>query len=73
MPAVAPFASQVEDAWRILAEGMRSGVAVALPSLRKTQLTLDAAGDPVVIRETDVLVDSLDSIAALLNRRTGSG
>ena len=37
-----------------------------LPPLRQTQLAIDPASDPLVVRETDVLVDTLNSLASLM-------
>lgn len=66
VPGVAALAEQVREALRALATAMRTGGAVVLPPLRQTQLAIDATVDPLVGRETDVLVDALNSIAALM-------
>jgi hypothetical protein len=50
-----------------LAESLRSGTPpLPLPPLRQTQLALNTATDDLVRDETDLMVDSVNTMASLL-------
>jgi uncharacterized membrane protein YccC len=68
-PAVGPFAAQVRQASLALADAVRSGRApAAWPPLRATQLALGTLAGARLTRETDVFVDSLDTMRDLVVR-----
>jgi uncharacterized membrane protein YccC len=60
---------EMSESLTVLARALRSGAAPPpLPPLRHTQLALNATND-LVSDETDLMVDSLNTIASLLGRR----
>ncbi len=66
VPGVAALASQMTTSLRALAEALRTGTVPApLPPLRQTQLAL-ASGSGVLNDETDLMVDSVNTMAELL-------
>lgn len=63
---IARLTTQMTASLRALAAALRTGAPVpALPPLRQTQLAL-AAGSGVLRDETDLMVDSVNTMAALL-------
>jgi uncharacterized membrane protein YccC len=67
VPDVRDLARQMSASLSALAESLRSGTPPPpLPPLRQTQLALNSATDDVVRDETDLMVDSVNTIASLL-------
>ena len=63
---------QMAESLVVLGGALRSGTAPPpLPPLRQTQLALNAATNDLVRDETDLMVDSLNTIASLLGRTPG--
>ena len=57
----------------MLADAAREGRAPdGLPPLRQTQLAVAASVDPAVDRETDLMVDAINTMADLLARDAAS-
>ena len=66
VPGMTQLAKEMTDSLATLAASVRSGQSPAsLPPLRQTQLALGAT-DALVEAETDLMVDSINTIAALL-------
>ena len=66
------LSKQMAATLTVLATALRSGTAPPeLPPLRQTQLALNAATNDLVRDETDLMVDSLNTIASLLGRNSG--
>jgi uncharacterized membrane protein YccC len=71
------FAGDLDTALRTIANALRSGETPAeLPPLRADQIALkralDESGDPaveVLVSETDLIVDSVETIAGIISRR----
>ena len=62
VPGIGELAQQVTSSLLTLAAAVRQGsVPLPLPPIRETQLALEAAINPVVRDETDLIVDSLES------------
>jgi hypothetical protein len=67
VPDVTDLARQMSASLSALAESLRSGTPPpVLPPLRQTQLALNSATDDLVRDETDLMVDSVNTIASLL-------
>ena len=63
---------QMAESLVVLGGALRSGtIPPPLPPLRQTQLALNAATNDLVRDETDLMVDSLNTIASLLGRTPG--
>lgn len=72
LPGIRELASQAASSLMTLATAVRERlVPPRLPLLRHTQLALAAAANDVVSDETDLIVDSIDTIAELLVREAG--
>ena len=68
VPGMAALAAQIKSALGTLAAAIESGTPPpALPPLRATQLALGAS-EALVTNETDLMVDSVNTIASLLTR-----
>jgi uncharacterized membrane protein YccC len=68
-PEFERLAGQIEDALRTLARALRErSLPSAMPPLRATQEQLRAVSTSTVLDETDVMVDSLNTMADLLRR-----
>ncbi len=66
-PGLAQLRAEIIASLRILANALRHGVPPdPLPPLRQTQLALSGTVDVVVLEQTDVLVESINTVAALL-------
>jgi hypothetical protein len=73
VPDVKDLARQMSASLSALAESLRSGTPPPeLPPLRQTQLALNSATDDLVRDETDLMVDSVNTIASLLMSDTMS-
>ena len=71
VPGMAQLAEEMTDSLATLAASVRSGQPpAALPPLRQTQLALGAT-DALVEAETDLMVDSVKTVAALLDPDKG--
>jgi uncharacterized membrane protein YccC len=71
VPGIEELSRQMATSLTLLAGALRSGaVPPELPPLRQTQLALNAATNDLVRDETDLMVDSLNTIASLLGRST---
>jgi uncharacterized membrane protein YccC len=67
VPDVRDLSRQMSSSLSVLAESLRSGTPPpALPPLRQTQLALNSATNGLVRDETDLMVDSVNTIASLL-------
>jgi uncharacterized membrane protein YccC len=67
VPGVKDLSRQMSASLSALAESLRSGTPPPpLPPLRQTQLALNSATDDLVRDETDLMVDSVNTIASLL-------
>ena len=67
---LAPLRDQITASFAILAMALRRGTAPdLLPPLRETQLMLLTQADPALAEQTDVLVDSVNTVASLLRGR----
>jgi len=67
VPGAKAFADDARVAFAQLADAVRSGVAPkALPPLRQRQAPI--AQDPAIGVETDMMVDSINTMAEILNR-----
>jgi len=63
------LARQMKESLHALAEAVRDGTSPPpLPPLRQTQRALAAASDDLVRDETDLMVDSVNTMAELLRR-----
>jgi uncharacterized membrane protein YccC len=70
-PELAALRDQITISFDRLASALRSGTAPdALPALRDTQLAVQVHADPALAEQTDVLVDSLNTMASLLARNS---
>ena len=68
-PELKPLADQIDQSFRTLAQALREGAMPQdLPPLRATQEQLKASTRSSVVDETDVTVDSLNTMAELLRR-----
>ena len=66
-PGLAQLRAEIIESLHILANALRHGVPPdPLPPLRQTQLALSGTVDVVVLEQTDVLVESINTVAALL-------
>lgn len=66
-PGLAQLRAEIIESLHILANALRHGVPPApLPPLRQTQLALSGTVDVAVLEQTDVLVESINTVAALL-------
>jgi len=73
VPGIGELAQQVTSSLLTLATAVRQGSAPPpLPPLRQTQVALGAALNDVARDETDLIVDSLDTIAELLRKDTAA-
>ena len=71
-PGLAQLRAEIIDSLHILAKALRHGVPPhPLPPLRQTQLALSGTVDVVVLEQTDVLVESINTVAALLGVDSG--
>jgi len=69
-PELTPLAGQVDQSFRMLTEALRERtIPPDLPPLRATQEALTASTRSSVVDETDVIVDSLNTMAEMLGRR----
>ena len=69
VPGVKELSRQMSASLSVLAQSLRSGTPPPpLPPLRQTQLALNVATDDLVRDETDLMVDSVNTIASLLAR-----
>lgn len=69
-PELAPLHDQIVTSFRTLAAALRSGTPPAvLPPLRATHSKLQTNTDPALAEQTDVLVDSVNTLASLLAAR----
>lgn len=67
VPGIQEFASQVDSSLRALAGTVRDNVEPSpLPALRQTQLQLVASSSDTVRDQTDLIVDSIETIAGVL-------
>jgi uncharacterized membrane protein YccC len=72
-PALSPLSEQMRRSLSMLADAAREGRAPdGLPPLRQTQLAVAASVDPAVDRETDLMVDAINTMADLLARDAAS-
>jgi fusaric acid resistance family protein len=63
------LSGQMSTSFVLLAAALRSGVAPPpLPPLRRTQLAVNTATNDLLRDETDLMVDSLNTMASLLGR-----
>jgi hypothetical protein len=70
LPALAPLAEQISSSLQTVAASVRSGAPPApLPPLRQTQLALGLSSSALVGVETDLMVDSINTMADLLRRQ----
>ena len=68
-PELAPLHDQIVTSFRTLAAALRGGTPPAvLPPLRETHSKLQPNTDPALAEQTDVLVDSVNTLASLLQR-----
>ena len=68
-PELAPLHDQIVASFRTLATALRSGTPPAvLPPLRETHSKLQTNTDPALAEQTDVLVDSVNTLGSLLQR-----
>jgi hypothetical protein len=66
-PGLAPLRAEMTRSLNILATALGNGMPPEpLPPLRQTQLALAGTVDAVVVEQTDVLVESINTVAALL-------
>jgi hypothetical protein len=66
-PGLAQLRAEIIDSLHIPANALRHGVPPEpLPPLRQTRLALSGTVDVVVLEQTDVLVESINTVAALL-------
>ena len=73
VPGIEALSGQLALSLTALADAIRSGTAPPpLPPLRQTQLALNTATNDLVRDETDLMVDSLNTIASLLARAAGT-
>jgi uncharacterized membrane protein YccC len=71
VPGMTQLAGEMTDSLATLAASVRSGQPpAALPPLRQSQLALGAT-DALVEAETDLMVDSINTVAALLEPNRG--
>jgi uncharacterized membrane protein YccC len=69
VPGIDVLAEQMTMSLRLLADAVKSGDSFPpLPDLRHTQLALNSATSDLVRDETDLMVDSVDTMAELLAR-----
>jgi hypothetical protein len=69
VPGIEVLAREMKESLHALAEAVRHGTSPPpLPPLRQTQLALAAASDDLVRDETDLMVDSVNTMAELLRR-----
>ncbi len=69
IPAMSPFSAEVKISLLRLADAAREGATPeSLPPLRQTQLALADSVSPLVARETDLIVDAINTMADLLTR-----
>ena len=67
VPGMRVLREQLSSSLHAIAEAVRSGsVPAALPPLRQTQLALAPSADALVGQETDLMVDSVNTMAELL-------
>jgi hypothetical protein len=67
--AMSRLSAEVKTSLSLLANAAREGKAPEpLPPLRQTQLALAASVSPLVARETDLIVDAINTMADLLAR-----
>jgi uncharacterized membrane protein YccC len=68
-PELQPLADQIDQSFRTLAQALREGTLPQdLPPLRATQEQLKASTRSSVVDETDVTVDSLNTMGELLRK-----
>jgi hypothetical protein len=66
---MSPFSAEVKISLLRLADAAREGATPeSLPPLRQTQLALADSVSPLVARETDLIVDAINTMADLLTR-----
>ncbi|MEP6917943.1 MAG: FUSC family protein [Acidobacteriota bacterium] len=69
VPGIDVLAREMKESLHALAQSVREGTSPPpLPPLRQTQLALAAASDDLVRDETDLMVDSVKTMAELLLR-----
>ena len=69
-PELEPLAKQIDETFRALAHALRTGTPPRdLPPLRATQEALRTVTSSSIVDETDVIVDSLNTIAQMLESR----
>ena len=69
-PELEPLAKQIDETFRALADALRTGAPPRdLPLLRATQEALRTVTSSSIVNETDVIVDSLNTIAAMLRKQ----
>jgi hypothetical protein len=71
-PELAPLHDQIVASFLVLAAALRSGTPAVLPPLRETHSKLPPNTDPALAEQTDVLVDSINTLASLLQRSPNS-
>jgi len=72
-PGLSELSAQMRRSLSMLAEAAREGRAPdTLPPLRQTQLAIAESVDPAVDRETDLMVDAINTMADLLARDANS-
>ena len=69
-PGLSDLTAQLSEALRALAASVRSGTIPApMPPLRQTHLALPPAAQDLVGQETDLMVDSINTMAEILSRQ----
>ena len=73
-PSLAPLRDQITTTLETLAEALRHGTRPGpLPPLRQTLQRIQPSIDPIVAEQTDVIVDSVDTMAAIPDAAAGVG
>jgi uncharacterized membrane protein YccC len=68
-PELEPLAKQIDETFRALAHTLRTGTPLrGLPLLRATQEALRTVTSSSIVNETDVIVDSLNTVAQMLGK-----
>jgi len=68
VPGMTTLTGQMTASLAAIGEALRTGNAPRpLPPLRQTQLALASAGDALLVDETDLMVDSINTMAELLS------
>ena len=69
-PELEPLAKQIDETFRALAHTLRTGTPPRdLPPLRATQEALRTVTSSSIVNETDVIVDSLNTVAQMLGKQ----